>query len=246
MTSIYAIGDIHGQNAELDAALMRIEADGGPQAAIVFLGDYVDRGPDSRAVLQTLIDGQADGRPWVTLMGNHDRYMRNFLNGSGIQHPEHLEWADPRMGGQVTLASYGVDTDARRHPDDIRADALAAVPQAHVDFLDGLALMHVTSDQIFVHAGIRPGVPLDRQTEHDLIWIRDGFLEETGDFGRLVVHGHTALKAPQHYGNRLNLDSGAGHGRPLTAALIRGRDAWVIEKTGRSPIQPHTGSAPRR
>jgi serine/threonine protein phosphatase 1 len=171
-------------------------------------------------------------------MGNHDRYMRNFLNGTGIQYPEYLDWLDPRIGGEATLASYGVDAGARRRQDEIRADALKAIPKAHIDFLDQLALLHVTDDQIFVHAGIRPGVPLERQTEHDLIWIRDGFLEHTEDFGRLVVHGHTALKKPQHHGNRLNLDSGAGYGRPLTAARLEGRNAWMLTHSGPLHLRP--------
>ncbi len=238
MTPIYAIGDIHGHADALDAALTRIEADGGAQAVIVFLGDLVDRGPDSRAVLQRLIDGQAAGRPWITLMGNHDRYMRNFLNGSGIQYPEHLEWLDPPIGGRATLASYGVNADARRKPVEIRAEALEAIPPGHLEFLDQLSLMHVTDEHIFVHAGIRPGIPLEKQTEHDLIWIRDGFLEHTEDFGRLVVHGHTSLQRPEHYGNRLNLDSGAGHGRSLTAARIEGREAWTLTESGREPLRP--------
>ncbi|MGY9050128.1 MAG: metallophosphoesterase, partial [Rhodobacterales bacterium] len=216
----------------------RIEADAGSTSPTVFLGDLVDRGSESRAVLQTMIDGKAAGRPWITLMGNHDRYMRNFLNGSGLQPSENLEWLDPRIGGAATLASYGVDADTRRSVEDIRADARSAVPQSHVDFLDHLTLMHVTPDQIFAHAGIRPGVPLDQQIEHDLIWIRDGFLEHNEDFGRLVVHGHTALQAPRHHGNRLNLDSGAGYGRPLTAALINGREAWVLTDNGRLPLLP--------
>ncbi|WP_146590367.1 metallophosphoesterase [Puniceibacterium confluentis] len=236
MTPIYAIGDIHGQVGELDGALARIEVDEDSSAPVVFLGDSVDRGPDSRAVLQTLIDGQARGRPWITLLGNHDRYMRNFLNGSGVRPPEYLDWLDPRIGGQSTLASYGVDADSRRHKSDIRADALQAVPQSHLKFLDNLHPMHETAEQIFVHAGLRPGIALAQQSEHDLIWIRDGFLEHTDDFGRLVVHGHTALRAPRHYGNRLNLDSGAGYGRPLTAALIRGRAAWNLTRDGRDPI----------
>ena len=236
MTPIFAIGDIHGHLGELHAALERIATDAEAGAPVVFLGDSVDRGPDARGVLQTLVDGLHAGQPWITLMGNHDHCMRDFLNGAGQQPSDRLSWLDPVMGGSETLASYGVDVDPRRRVESIRADAREAVPAEHAAFLDRLELMHVTADQIFVHAGIRPGVPLEAQNEHDLIWIRGPFLDHEEDFGRLVVHGHTALRAPRHHGNRLNLDSGAGYGRPLTAALIRGRDAWALKVGGRSPI----------
>ncbi|MFZ5964405.1 metallophosphoesterase [Thalassococcus sp. BH17M4-6] len=230
---IFAVGDIHGQPDMLRAALDLIDADADTGAPVVFLGDYVDRGPDSRAVLDILANGLAEGRPWITLLGNHDRYMRNFLNGSGPQYPERLGWLHPNIGGRTTLESYGVDVGDRRTEEAIRRDAMQAVPAAHRAFLDRLRTMHLTEDQIFAHAGIRPGVPLDQQEEHDLIWIRDPFLMDTRDHGRLVVHGHTPQQGPVHLGNRLNLDGGAGFGRPLSAAVLRGRDAWLLGKGGR-------------
>ena len=238
---MYAIGDIHGQKAMLDAALTRIEADGGADAHIVFLGDYLDRGPDSQAVIKTLIAGVEAGRNWTILKGNHDRYLVRFLNDAHYRDPdthENLSWLSPRIGGRETLASYGVDASEDRAVEAIHADALKAIPQEHADFIKDLDLMHVTDDLICVHAGIRPGVALQDQVEEDLIWIRKGFLDDQTDHGRLVVHGHTALEAPQHFGNRIDLDSGAGYGRPITAAVFEGRTCFVLNDADRVPLVP--------
>lgn len=262
MSPIYAIGDIHGQKAMLDAALALIADDGGPDAQVVFLGDYTDRGPDSRAVIDTLIAGRDAGRNWVFVRGNHDRMFSRFVR-SGIGHDARvqsgLHWANTRLGGTATLASYGVTGVAHFAPhtfgdrEDLlqfEADtgwideaslhkaSLAAVPDAHLDFLDGLPLYHQTDDLLFVHAGLRPGIPLAHQAEDDLIWIRDGFLDSDHDFGRLVVHGHTALDAPQHFGNRIDLDGGAGYGRPLIPAVFEGRDCWLLTDQGRVALVP--------
>lgn len=250
--TIYAIGDVHGQIAELDRALGLIEADGGPGAPVVFLGDYTDRGPDSRAVIQRLIDGLAEGRPWTCIGGNHDRMFHRFV-GAGILSDVAIasgkSWLHPGLGGAATLASYGVEVpeagtleafgmDSARDGDwlALRDAARESVPQAHLDFLTALPILHETEAQIFVHAGLRPGVPLDAQVEDDLLWIRKGWLGSTADHGRLVVHGHTALEEPLHYGNRLNLDSGAGYGRPITAARIEGREAVRLTEDGSVPI----------
>lgn len=236
---IYAIGDIHGQIDELARVLSLIETDGGPDANIVFIGDYVDRGPDSRAVIDMLISGQAAGKPWVTLKGNHDRYFTRFLNYQSVYDPgtrAGLFWFNPKLGGDKTLASYGIEAEDGAPLAPIHDAALAAVPQAHRRFLENLPVMHVTDDLVFVHAGIRPGVALDAQNEDDLIWIRTGFLDHEGDFGRLVVHGHTALDHPQHHGNRVNLDGGAGYFRPLHAAVFEGRKVALLSDKGRVPV----------
>ena len=238
---IYAIGDIHGQIDMLHHALELIHADGGPDAHVVFLGDYVDRGPDSRAVVQTLIDGVAEGCNWVTLKGNHDRYLSRFLdakivNDSRTRHD--LMWLNPRLGGDKTLASYGVPALDGDPIDPIHVAALESVPDAHRRFLTDLPLTHATEDHLFVHAGIRPGIALADQVEDDLIWIRNGFLDDPRDHGRLVVHGHTALDAAQHFGNRVDLDGGAGFGRPLTTAVFDQNRVWVLENRGRIPLIP--------
>lgn len=235
---IYAIPDIHGHNAMLDDALARIDRDGGPDARIVVLGDLVDRGPDSRAVIERLIDGQARGRPWTVLRGNHDQMFVDFLDHGSPkfrQIKSGLSWRDRRLGGAATLASYGV-TDK----DDAAAwqAAQTAVPQAHRDWLAGLPLWHEAGELLFVHAGIRPGVPLADQTPDDLMWIREGFLDHEGPHPWLVVHGHTALDFPQYFGNRVDLDAGAGYGRPLWPAVFEGTDGWLLTERGRLALCP--------
>ncbi len=241
----YAIGDIHGQIDMLRAAHGRIAADraanGDLSAPVIHLGDLTDRGPDSRAVIQHLIDGIARGEPWVVIKGNHDRMFAGYLDDRTHHDPSlnrDLTWRNPRLGGLMTLASYGVDADERRDAARVHAEALAAVPQSHRDFLAALPLTLTTDDLLFVHAGIRPGIPLSRQEENDLLWIRQDFLPDTTDHGRLVVHGHTVTRRPLHAGNRVNLDTGAGFGDPLTAAVFEGRDVWVLGDHGRVPLRP--------
>ncbi|MCA0997422.1 metallophosphoesterase [Alloyangia pacifica] len=236
MQPIYAIGDIHGQLERLQEALAMIARDEHAGAPIIFLGDYVDRGPDARGVIDLLMQGQAEGKPWVCLMGNHDRYLLRFLENPRYKDPNvsrPLIWTDPPLGGAKTLASYGVDVSEGRAIEDIHADALEAIPQAHRDWIAGLPRLHETDEHIFVHAGLRPGVLLNYQKEDDLVWIRGPFLDWRGDWGRLVVHGHTALDVPMLYPNRLNMDGGAGYGRPLYPALLLGRDAFLLGPMGR-------------
>ncbi|WP_138473263.1 metallophosphoesterase family protein [Poseidonocella sp. HB161398] len=240
MSPIHAIGDIHGQLGQLEMVLELIERHGEPGAPVVFCGDFVDRGPDSRRVIETLMEGQAAGRPWTCLMGNHDRFLLRYLENPRYEDPavsRPLLWTDPPLGGSATLASYGVDVAEGRSLEDIHADAREAVPQAHRDWIAALPRMHGTEGQIFVHAGLRPGVALEEQIEDDLVWIRGGFLESPQDWGRLVVHGHTALDHPQLYANRLNMDGGAGYGRPLVPALIEGREVFTLGGRGRERMR---------
>jgi serine/threonine protein phosphatase 1 len=234
---VYAIGDIHGHADKLRAALERIEADGGPDAPVVVLGDLVDRGPDSRGVIDLLIEGRAAGRDWTVLLGNHDRMFLEFVREGQTLNPQvrsGKSWLDPVMGGRETLLSYGIDPDA---PDAAR-QAARAVPDDHVAFLSGLPLYLQRGPHLFVHAGIRPGLALHKQVETDLLWIRDDFLNHEAAFDWLVIHGHTARKQPEHRGNRVNLDAGAGWGRPLTAASIEGDAVFVLEPEGRRPLPP--------
>lgn len=245
---IYAIGDIHGQFEMLRAAHARIEADrravGDPGAPVVHLGDLVDRGPDSRGVIDLLIEGTEGGAPWIVLKGNHDRMFLNFVRAGATGdvglRPE-LTWLDPKLGGAETLASYGVRPRRWTSRQGAFAAAVEAVPDRHLAFLDALPLMHVTDDLLFVHAGIRPGVPLSEQVEDDLVWIRSPFLEDDRDHGRLVVHGHTPVRTPEHYGNRIDLDTGAGFGRRLTAAVFEGRECFVLTDDGRMALPPPPG-----
>lgn len=238
---LYVLGDIHGEIAMLDTAFERIMADGGADAPMISLGDLVDRGAGSRAVIETLMQGQVAGRDWTVLKGNHDRMFQRYLEDGRIDDPRvvsKVNWLNPRLGGQITLASYGVTAGEDRDPVAVLQEARAAVPPAHLAFLQSMPLFHLQDDTLFVHAGIAPNVPLSEQTEDDLLWIRDPFLHYTGQHPWLVVHGHTALDAPAHYGNRINLDSGAGYGRPLTVAVFEGTRVFTLEADGRHPLTP--------
>ena len=239
MTSrIYAIGDIHGHLDKLTDALARIERDGGPDAQVVFLGDLVDRGPDSRGVIDLLMQGIAGGRNWTVLRGNHDRMMCYWLKNHRPD-PQLLvgyHWLHERIGGVETLASYGVSVPDPVRYHQVHPQARAAVPRSHRDFLANLPYHHQIGDLLFVHAGIRPGIPLADQSNSDFCWIRRDFLDFTDPHPWLVVHGHTHRPTPEHHGNRVNLDTGAGHGRALTAAVFEGRDCWVLGDKGRKRL----------
>lgn len=236
MTPIYAVGDIHGQLGMLEDAIAKIETDGGSDARVVFLGDLIDRGPDSCGVIERLRAGIAKGRNWTVLRGNHDRMMSYYLNDVPRVDPQlliNMSWLSPRIGGVETLASYGIDVTEQSRHFMLRDQIQNAIPQTHVDFMASLPAFAEIGDLLFVHAGIRPGVALARQSEDDMCWIRGAFLDFAEPHPWLVVHGHTHLPAPRHYGNRVNLDSGAGYGRPITAAVFEGRDCFVLSDTGR-------------
>ncbi len=239
---IYAIGDIHGQLDELRAAHDRIEADrtrtGDRTAPVVHLGDLGDRGPDTAGVIRFLIEGIAGGAPWIVLKGNHDRIFTDQTDLDREPEIDFYTWCTPSWGGRETVASYGVGIGRWGGINRRRHDFSTAVPAEHRAFMAARPVLHETPDQIFVHAGIRPGLPLGDQIEDDLIWIRGEFLHDDRDHGRLVVHGHTPVRAPEHHGNRLNLDTGAGYGRPITAAAIEGRRAWALETDRRVEIVP--------
>lgn len=261
--TIYALGDIHGQQEMLDTALGLIADDGGAEAEIVFVGDYTDRGLNSRSVVETLMHGVAAGKNWHLVKGNHDRGFTRFVRDATLHDPRivsGVNWLNPRMGGTNTLASYGVTADqpptfSQRKgeveqlaewlvggenwgADRLSEAARVRVPEEHLAFLETLPLTFETEDLLFVHAGIRPGIAMADQDPEDLLWIRDGWLEDTRDHGKLVVHGHTALDYPQHHGNRVNLDGGAGYGRPLVPAVFEGRDCWLLTDKGRVPLTP--------
>ncbi|PRY92871.1 serine/threonine protein phosphatase 1 [Hasllibacter halocynthiae] len=262
---VHAIGDVHGHLGKLDRALTLVEADGGAGGRTVLVGDLVDRGPDGRAVIERLMRGQAEGRDWTVLLGNHDRFLLRALRHGSLHEEDHPEvprwralvgadgtvgalraagpsWLSPSMGGAATLASYGVDVADERKVAGILADARRLVPESHLDRLEGLPLLHEAGDLLFVHAGIRPGVPLSEQDEEDLVWIRHPFLDHDAPMGRLVVHGHTPERFPVHYGNRVAIDAGAAFGRPLVPVAFEGTDAFTMDEGGRTPLRPPEGA----
>jgi serine/threonine protein phosphatase 1 len=205
MSVTYAIGDTHGLSRMLQTLIARCRQHAGDRPAMfVLLGDYIDRGPDSAGVIRAIMNFQAElpGRV-VALKGNHEATMLEVVDGTATAD----HWLT--QGGTETLRSYGIDS-ARELPD------------AHVRWLRSLPLSHDDGRRLFVHAGIDPERSIDKQREHDLIWIREPFLSDTRDHGRLIVHGHTPLDdgVPDLRSNRLNLDTGAVFGGPLTAAIF--------------------------
>lgn len=241
---IYAIGDIHGQLEQLRRAHDLIARDKEthrvPDASVVHLGDLVDRGPDSRGVIDLLIRGREAGEDWVVLRGNHDNLFLSFLEGGDGRDP-HLRagvtWQGEVMGGAATLASYGISKRMVERRGGYEARARSAVPEAHRAFLAGLPYYFVAEDILFVHAGIRPGFPLEAQDEDDMMWIRNDFLWHMGSHGRLIVHGHTPVKEPTHYGNRINIDSGAGWGHELVPVVLEDGVCFALTPEGREQVK---------
>lgn len=242
----YAIGDIHGHLDKLQAAHTLIAADrvrvDDDAAPVVHIGDLVDRGPDSRGVIDFLIEGRARGQNWVVLKGNHDRMLSWYLEEPARRdHCLRAErfYLHEAIGGLETLASYGVDISDPTHEAAIHAAARTAIPATHQAFLSALPTSCAMDGLFFAHAGIRPGVTLGAQTEDDLIWIRQDFYASTADHGALVIHGHTPVDKVTHYANRVNIDTGAGMGHALSAVVIEGREVWLLTEDGRVPVARH-------
>ncbi len=191
-------------------------------AAVIFLGDYVDRGPNSRGVLDLLCDDPVPGVETRFLRGNHEQAMLDFLSDPVA----HGAWLD--FGGAETLASYGIlSSRGRQTPDKLlaRGSQLAAVlPARHTDFLDGLEPYAVEGDFAFVHAGLRPGLPLADQKLQDLIWIREPFLQSNEIFEKFIVHGHNIVEQPEILQTHVSVDTGAYSSGKLTAIIIAGAD----------------------
>jgi serine/threonine protein phosphatase 1 len=221
---VYAVGDIHGRLDLLEAMLALIETDArasgeASRRTLIFVGDYVDRGPDRRGVVERLISGLPQGFDAHFLKGNHEAILLDFLEEAWrLDH-----WL--LNSGDATMRSYGIDTEqlARlRAPPEVWRQAFAeALPEAHLHFFRNLQLSVSFGDYLFVHAGVRPGVPLGAQTEADLIWIRGPFLEHADPFGKIVVHGHTPGEEPVTRPNRIGIDTGAFFTGRLTALKLQ-------------------------
>ena len=220
---IYAVGDIHGR-ADLLADLHgMIQADARTAPArriIVYLGDYVDRGLHSREVVDLFLEHPLQGFETVYLKGNHEAVLLDFLTDSRIG-PNWIQY-----GGGATLLSYRVGLSGTETGS---TDFIAAQQEfskqlspSHLAFYRSLGLTHVEGDYLFVHAGLRPGVTLDKQSADDLLWIRDDFLDYTGNFGRVVVHGHTITDRPDVRDNRIGIDTGAFATGRLTCLVLQG------------------------
>jgi Calcineurin-like phosphoesterase len=228
---IYAVGDVHGRADLLVDLLSQIDshvAENPVSRSIeVFLGDYVDRGPNSRDVIDLLIK-RGQSRETIFLKGNHETYFVDFLG-----NPHCLDvWR--QYGGFETLLSYGLMPPMRSNLADRTelANTFASLlPDDHAQFLAGLMTSFTCGDFFFVHAGVQPGVPLDRQREEDLLWIRDDFLLSDEDFGKYIVHGHTPVRNPDIRSNRINIDTGAFATGRLTCIKIEGEDVQVLAQT---------------
>ena len=239
--TIYAIGDIHGRLDLLDLLLELVTQDiqrrekRDERPMLIFLGDYIDRGPHSRGVIDRIVDLKADSAfDVVPLMGNHERALLNFL-----KDPVPFRgWLD--YGGQETLESYDVPVVASTAPDDELIDCAAKLESQigqKLDFLRSLKLWHLIGSYLFVHAGVRPGLDLDQQVEKDLLWIRSPFL--TPDHHGLpytVVHGHTPEPTVRVRPDRISLDTGAYASGVLSAAKIEGDDVEVIAAAATSAV----------
>lgn len=239
---IYAIGDVHGCLAELESMRGVIAADlhrnPHPAPILVFLGDYIDRGPDSRGVIEKLIAIRDGALSAIFLRGNHDQLLLDCFEDDRPDPAELWRFANGAMGGAETLASYGIAV-AGGKPEELAAWTQAALPAEHLDFLRHTRHAAQIGGYIFAHAGIRPGVPLARQTEEDLIWIRDAFLNATRPHEGIVVHGHTPVPRAAHHGNRIEVDTGAVYGGRLSCVLLEDDRVFDLRASGRLPLRPH-------
>jgi serine/threonine protein phosphatase 1 len=209
VSRLYVIGDIHGRPDLLDRMAAAIKHDLGSHPSdgtlTVTLGDYVDRGPDSRGVIERLIQNPFS-MPYVGLRGNHEHLFMSFLTDPSVGPA----WRD--LGGLETLHSYGVAVASLmmgKNFDNAAQALRQAVPESHVKFFSSLKDSMIIGDYFLCHAGVKPGVPLERQRPEDLLWIRETFLTSRKNFGKIVIHGHTPCEQPEVLSNRINIDTGA-------------------------------------
>ncbi|MEM8749001.1 MAG: metallophosphoesterase family protein [Pseudomonadota bacterium] len=233
---LYAIGDIHGCLIELNALLDRIRDDleqrPVEQHRIIFIGDYVDRGPDSKGVITRLIDLRETGQPVQFLRGNHEEKLINAINGMTLEAVDGFA----RYGGLETLASYGLNdlghlssSMKKKHLNRLTDDIAAAVGSEHREFLDNLETSFVEGDYFFCHAGVDPTRSLNDQSEHDLVWMREPFLSHKKRLEKVVVHGHTPRRAVEFRRHRVNVDTGCVYGGTLTALVLEEGEKRLLE-----------------
>ncbi len=241
--TLYVVGDVHGRLDLLHPLLRKIAFDAarfedGGERELIFLGDYVDRGPDSRGVINLILSTMAEREFWTVtpLKGNHEAALLGFMD-------DPTSWPGwSQFGARETLSSYGVDPPdwAAGEEDWTRAsrELNAAVPLEHKSFLHGLELATERGDYLFAHAGVRPNVPLDMQTEQDLLWIRDDFLRSERRLDKVIVHGHTPAEEAYLGEHRIGLDTGAYATNVLTAVKLKGTDRTLIQVRGPEDDKP--------
>ena len=226
----YAIGDVHGRLDLLERLLARIHAelerDKPAKTLLILVGDLIDRGPSSAEVIERLRTYRHRGVQPVFLLGNHEEVLLRILAGDSALIAK-WRW----FGGSECLESYGVEPARLAHlTDDEALDVVrAAVPKRHVEFLESFADSCRFGDYLFVHAGIRPGVELEQQSQADLRWIREPFLFDESDHGFIVVHGHTIAEKVEERSNRIGIDTGAYRTGVLTALAIDGSERWFLD-----------------
>jgi serine/threonine protein phosphatase 1 len=233
---VYAVGDIHGRLDLLNDMLARIDADEviATRKTIVFLGDYIDRGPESKGVIEAISSLQrSDRQTVVALTGNHEEALLAFLGNAAIGP----NWAE--HGGWATLLSYGISPSTEQIAPDwdvIRTNLAQALPAEHRQFLRSLILWEAIGDYIFVHAGVRPGVPMEKQRRRDLLWIRQEFLEAHTPLDKVIVHGHTPAAEPTIAPGRIGIDTGAYATGVLTALRLEaGKQEFIQTSCGVTP-----------
>lgn len=225
---VYAVGDIHGRADLFEDIVGLIEADdaarGPANTTVVLLGDLVDRGPASAGVVSQAREW-AKSRPVEFIQGNHEEMLL------AARHNQEALRGFLRFGGYETILSYGIDPEELAVADLDEAQSLlnAAIPQEDIDFIESFGKMVRIGDYVFVHAGVRPEVPLEHQQAWDCRWIREPFLSHRGDFGGFVVHGHTITEEPDIRGNRAGIDTGAFLHGTLTAIGLEGTDRWFLQ-----------------
>jgi serine/threonine protein phosphatase 1 len=225
----YAVGDVHGRLDLLEELLAKIHAELQHRPArktlLVFVGDLIDRGPSSAQVLERLRTYRREGIEPVFLLGNHEEVLLRILRGDSALITK-WRW----FGGSECLESYGVDPHQFTNISDEQALQLVgrAIPKEHIRFLESFVDSCRFGDYLFVHAGIRPGVPLEEQRQSDLRWIREPFLLDDSDHGFVVVHGHTISSEVEERPNRIGIDTGAYRSGVLTALAIEGANRWLI------------------
>lgn len=234
----YVVGDIHGRLDLLEDLLAKIHAElqlrPAPKTLLVFVGDLIDRGPSSAQVIERLRTYEREGIQTIFLLGNHEEVLLRILDGDTLPI---LSWL--QFGGLQCLQSYGVDVTqvGRQSPDELVETVRSAVPANHAEFIQSFIDSCRFGDYLFVHAGIRPGIPLEEQRQSDLRWIREPFLFDDSSHGFVVVHGHTISQGVDERSNRIGIDTGAYRTGILTALAIEGGDRWIIDTRQSRPSE---------